>query len=57
MGFTPDAVRLVFKYARGLPRVTNTICDRAMLAGYVAGTKQVGRREVKRARAELEESS
>ena len=57
VGFTPDAVRLVYKHARGIPRVTNTICDRALLAGYVAGTKQVGRREVKRARAELEESS
>ena len=57
VGFSEDAIRQVYKFARGIPRMTNTICDRAMLAGYVARARRVGRREVKRAREELEAAS
>lgn len=56
-GFAPEAVRRVHRYAGGIPRITNTVCDRAMLAGYIAGTLQVGGREVKRALEELKEPS
>ncbi|MBP7830834.1 MAG: AAA family ATPase [Kiritimatiellae bacterium] len=56
-GFAADAVRRIHKYAGGIPRITNTVCDRAMLAGYIAGTRQVGGREVKRALEELREPS
>ena len=55
VGFAPDAIRRIYKYAGGIPRMTNTVCDRAMLAGYIAETRQIGSREVKRAMAELEE--
>lgn len=54
-GFSDDAIRRVHAYARGIPRVTNTVCDRAMLAGYVAAARAIGGREVKRAVAELED--
>lgn len=54
VGFGPEAVRMVHKHARGIPRVTNTICDRAMMAAYVAGKRIIGIREVRRALADLE---
>lgn len=33
--FTDGAVRLIFKYSNGVPRVINTICDNALLDGYL----------------------
>ncbi len=33
--FTPEAIRLVFKYSKGSPRLINTICDNALLEGYL----------------------
>ncbi len=33
--FAPEAARLVFQHAGGVPRLINAICDHAMLAGYV----------------------
>lgn len=54
VGFDASAIGLVHREARGIPRVINKICDRAMLAGYVAGSRSVGRGEVHRALKELE---
>jgi len=53
--FDEEAVELVHRVARGIPRLVNKVCDRAMLAGYAAGAKSIGRAEVKRAVAELED--
>jgi len=33
--FTDAAYQLIFDYARGIPRLINTICDNAMLEGYL----------------------
>lgn len=33
--FTEDAMSLVFKYSNGTPRLMNTICDNALLEGYL----------------------
>ncbi len=52
--FDRDAVRLIHKAAMGTPRVMNTICDRAMLAGYVHNRPVIGETEVKRALQEVE---
>lgn len=52
--FAPEAVSLIFAHAKGTPRLINTICDRAMLAGYVAGTRLIGRDEASRAVSEVE---
>jgi general secretion pathway protein A len=32
--FSSSAVQAVFRHARGIPRLVNTICDNALLAGY-----------------------
>ncbi len=33
--FTPDAVQAVHNYANGLPRLINTLCDNALLEGFL----------------------
>ncbi len=32
--FTPEAVELIHRYARGIPRVVNTLCEHALISGY-----------------------
>jgi general secretion pathway protein A len=51
--FTPAALRLVHKLARGVPRLVNLICDRSLLGGYVSGTRTVDAPIVRRAAAEV----
>ena len=33
--FTPQAIKAVFKFSNGYPRLINIICDQALLTGYV----------------------
>ena len=33
--FTEQAIKIIHKYSRGIPRMINKICDTALLAGYV----------------------
>ncbi|PKL50919.1 MAG: AAA family ATPase [Nitrospira bacterium HGW-Nitrospira-1] len=33
--FTPEAIKLVYKYSKGSPRLINTICDNALLDGFL----------------------
>jgi hypothetical protein len=39
--FTPTALRVVYCYTAGLPRLINMLCDRALLAGYTAQTTRI----------------
>ena len=39
--FTPDAVREIYHFSKGYPRLINTICDHAMLTGYARGFKKI----------------
>jgi general secretion pathway protein A len=32
--FSPEAVKTIHKYSRGLPRLINTICENALITGY-----------------------
>ena len=52
--FSPWAVRSIYRYARGVPRLINAVCDKALLAGYVEGTDHLGWRQIRRAVRELE---
>lgn len=47
--FTPRAMRQVYVAAGGVPRLINLICDRSLLAAFVARTTTIGPREVKQA--------
>jgi general secretion pathway protein A len=44
--FTPSALALVHRRARGVPRLVNLLCDRALLRGYAEGARQIGRATV-----------
>ena len=51
--FAKGAVKAVHKAARGIPRLINSICDRALLAAYVEGRAQVTAKLAKKAAAEV----
>ena len=39
--FTPGAVKKIYRYSRGLPRLINAACDRVLLAGYTKDTTRI----------------
>jgi general secretion pathway protein A len=39
--FTDEAIRAIWEYSAGTPRLINTLCDRALLAGFVAETDDI----------------
>jgi general secretion pathway protein A len=41
--FTRDAVELIHRRSRGIPRTISVICDNALIGGLAAGIKPVGR--------------
>lgn len=51
--FTLQALRAVHRRSSGIPRLINLICDRALLAGYVGGTREIDRKMVERASSEV----
>ena len=52
--FDATAVKEVYRYAKGSPRLINAVCDNALLAGYVARTDRIDGRCVQRAVQQLE---
>jgi general secretion pathway protein A len=52
--FTRLALWRVYQYSRGIPRLVNAICDKALLAGFVAQNERIDFRIVGRAVRELE---
>jgi general secretion pathway protein A len=52
--FRGDAVRRVCRYARGIPRLINKLCDLAMLKAYADGAKVVDETTVRGAWKEME---
>ena len=51
--FTPGGVREIFRRSLGIPRLVNLIGDRALLAAYTLGKREVDRSMVRRAALEL----
>ncbi|KJJ85372.1 peptidoglycan-binding domain 1 protein [Candidatus Omnitrophus magneticus] len=41
INFDPDAMDLLSKYSKGIPRVANMICDKALLLGFARNTKNI----------------
>src|SRR5262245_20944552 len=39
--FTADALALIYRHSRGIPRVINLVCDRALMAAYSAQAREV----------------
>jgi general secretion pathway protein A len=51
--FSDPALRLIHRAARGVPRIINVICDRALLGAYAENQRVIDRRVVLRATAEV----
>ena len=41
--FTEEAIDFIFEISQGTPRTINLICDRALLAAFVAGVRQISK--------------
>jgi general secretion pathway protein A len=52
--FTEMALREVHRRSAGIPRIVNRLCDRALLAGYSDGSREIGLGAVAQAQRELE---
>jgi general secretion pathway protein A len=52
--FTRPALWRVYRYTQGIPRLVNAVCDKALLAGFVAQRERIDFRLVSRAVRELE---
>jgi general secretion pathway protein A len=52
--FAPAALRAIHRFSSGTPRLINLVCDRALLAGFVLGKREIDRKIVKRAIGELD---
>ncbi len=52
--FTRPALWRVYFYSRGIPRLVNAVCDKALLAGFVEHSDHITYRMVGRAIRELE---
>ena len=51
--FKPDAVRRVYAFSHGYPRLINIICDHALLTGYSSGKKSIDVAVIKECEKEL----
>jgi general secretion pathway protein A len=51
--FTPDAVERICRFAGGIPRVINVVCDKALLHGYAVSAKRIDNKIVKEALEDL----
>ena len=51
--FTKQAMRAAHRLSRGIPRLLNTICDRALLGAYATGQTRVKESVVRRAAKEV----
>jgi general secretion pathway protein A len=39
--FSPQAVKAIFDYSKGVPRMVNVLCDKILLAAFVRETRQI----------------
>jgi general secretion pathway protein A len=52
--FDPDVFPLIFRYTAGIPRLTNTLCDTALIAAFAQDKERVTSEEVRAAIEELQ---
>lgn len=51
--FTADAIKTIWKYSSGLPRLINTICDNALLEGFLLKSEQIDSNIIKTVAVDL----
>jgi general secretion pathway protein A len=52
--FTDEAITTIYSYSSGIPRLVNALCDVALLAGFVAGSKIIDQVCIAKAIQQLE---
>ncbi len=52
--FTPGALDAIYRFSRGVPRLINLLCDRALLGAFAARTNAIGRDLVSKAAETLD---
>jgi hypothetical protein len=52
--FTPEAISMITRYARGFPRVINILCDNAFMIGYSLSKTRVDEDIVRQAIKDIE---
>jgi general secretion pathway protein A len=52
--FTRSALKAIHAYSGGIPRLINTVCDRALLTGYAEERQRINRKMVRQVARELE---
>ena len=55
--FEPEAYEAIFEATDGIPRRINTVCDRLLLSGYLAGKHVVAPEDVKEAAREIQDET
>jgi general secretion pathway protein A len=53
--FTRGAMKKIFSYSRGIPRLINIVCDRALLIGFIDESREISAPMAARAIAEVSE--
>ncbi len=51
--FSPEALKKIWRFTRGVPRLINVLCDRALLAGYGKKKKHIDGQIIDQARKEI----
>ena len=54
--FDPEAISLISRYAKGIPRTINILCDNAFLIGYSTSKKKINAHIIKEVISDMESS-
>jgi len=52
--FTEEALRLIYQYSNGIPRLINTVCDNALLEGYLFKSNVIDNLTIKTVAVDLD---
>jgi general secretion pathway protein A len=52
--FTDEAIRILFPYTKGIPRLVNMVCDKALLLGFVQAVHTINKNIMEQSIEELE---
>lgn len=54
ISFSQEAIKMIFNFSNGTPRLINMLCDRALLGGFVAETTAIDREIINKCLGELD---
>ncbi len=51
--FPPQVIKIIYRYSRGIPRLINILCDRALLGAYASDSYQINNKSIHLAAKEI----